>query len=180
MEVAATGENLKSGIAFFGVGEASFDFVGDIGNGIGGSSADVDLLNLDGGFESVGVIDIDEDGVIKIDAIIIDRRIGFFEHADDNEFGVVVLESAGENISGAEKFSGKVVADDGGVVIGFVVLEKLTIFERKLGGVHEVGIGGDNVDGLVRFVANSDGGNAGCDRSGGLDVAEFGNGGRVS
>ena len=92
---------------------------------------------------------------------------------------VAVLESASENVGSAEELGGEIVTDDGGIVVGAGFFEELAVFESEFSGFDEIGIGSDDIDGLIGFVTNSNCGDVGGDRGDGFDIAELGDRGRV-
>ena len=72
------------------------DGFGNCRDGVGGFGADVDLLNLNGRFERAGEIDVDNDAIVEIDAIVVYRVVDFVENADDEEILTIVVEGFGE------------------------------------------------------------------------------------
>ena len=72
-----------------------------------------------------------------------------------------------------------VYANDGGIVVGAGFFEELAVFESEFSGFDEIGIGSDDIDGLIGFVANSNCGDVGGDRGDGFDIAKLGDRGRV-
>ncbi len=92
---------------------------------------------------------------------------------------VAVLESASENVGSAEEFGGEIVTDDGGVVVGVGFFEELAVFESEFSGFGEIGIGSDDIDGLIGFATNSNCGDVGGDRGTGFDIAKLGDRDRV-
>ena len=159
-------------IAILGFGKTAANGVFGIVDGIGRLGTDVNLLNLNRGFESAGVFDVDQNCVVEIDVVVVDWVIELFKHADNHELLAVVAEGAGDSFGGAEERHGEVVADDGDVFAEAVVKE-LTGLEFQIQDFLEIITGSDDGVGLVDLFSNRDCGIANCDWGDTFDVFDF-------
>ena len=154
VKVAGARNDLEVFVAFFELLEFLFNLC-DSGFDIARSvRADVDLLNLNRRFEGAGVIDVDEDGIIEVDVIEIDRVVNLVEDADYHEHLVVVGESAGDGLWGAKERHCGFVSDDGDVFAEFVVKE-LAILQVEIKDFLEVVAGCDDGVVLVNLAGNA-------------------------
>ena len=168
MEIAGAGDDLEVFVAILESFELLADFC-DGGFDVARSvSADIDLLNLNRGFEGAGVIDADEDCVIEVDVVEVDRIVHFVEDTDDHELLVVVSESAGDCFRRAKEGHRGFVADDGDVFAKFVI-EELAVLEMKVEDVLEVVVGSNDGIVLVNLAGNRNGAIADGDWRGRLD-----------
>ena len=163
------GDNFETFVAVFGLAEFVVNLLDAFFDRIGGGGTDVDLLDLDGRFESAGEVEVDEDGIVEVDTVEVDRIVNFFEDADDHELLAVVVESFSDGLWAAVHFHGCVVAKDGDIFAKCGV-EELTVFKWNVDDVEQVGTGSDNVDVFVAAI---------CDGDGGIGNRDWGDSGNV-
>lgn len=169
------GDDFETFAAVFGLTEFVVNLLDAFFDGIGGGGTDVDLLDLDGRFESAGEVEVDEDGIVEVDTVEVDRVVNFFEDADDHELLAVVVESFSDGLWAAVHFHGCVVAKDGDIFAKRGV-EELAVFKWNVDDVEQVGAGGDNVDVFVVAICDSDGGIGNCDWGDSGNVRQVGDG----
>ena len=172
MEVFVAGNEDEISIAILGFGKTATNGVFGIVDGIGRLGTDVNLLNLNRGFESAGVFDVDQNCVVEIDVVVVDWVVELLKHADNHELLAVVAEGAGDSFGGAEERHGEVVADDCDV-FAEAIIEELASLEFQIQDLLEVVAGSDDGVGLVDLFANRDCGIANCDWGDTFDVFDF-------
>ena len=112
MEIITTVDDFETLVAIFGGGEFFGDSLGYFTDEVGGGGADVDLLNLNGGFEGTGEFEVNKDGAVEIDTVVVNGVVDFVKNADDHEMLAVVSEGFGEGLGAAEELHGYAVTED--------------------------------------------------------------------
>ncbi len=102
MKASFARDELKTFIATFGGREVLFDSFDCTSNGIGSVGANIDLLNLNGGFEGASKVNINKNGIVEVDAIEVDGVIDFGKHTNDHELLTVIIESLSDGFGTAK------------------------------------------------------------------------------
>ena len=103
MEVFVARNEDEISITILGFGKTAANGVFGIVDRISRLGTDVNLLNLNRGFESAGVFDVDQNCVVEIDVVVVDWVVELFEYADNHELLAVVAEGAGDRFGGAKE-----------------------------------------------------------------------------
>ena len=103
MKVFVTGNEGEGAVAILGLSEFFLDVGLCVSNGVNSLGTDVDLLNLNRGFEGAGIFDVNQNCVVEVDVVVVDWVVNLVEHADDHELLTVVAEGAGDGFGGAEE-----------------------------------------------------------------------------
>ena len=126
VKVAVSGDDLEVFVTILELFELLFNLSDsgvDVARSVG---ADIDLLNLNRRFEGAGEVDVDQNGVIKVDVIEIDWIVHLVENAYDHELFVIVGESASDGFGRTEERHRGFVANDSNV-FAELVIEELAI-----------------------------------------------------
>ncbi len=107
-------------VALFDLGQLSFNLFREGSEGASVFGFDVDLLDLERDALGLQEVGVDENGVIEINVIIIDRVFFVVEETGDKESDAEGGESATDGILGTKEPEREIAADGGGV--GLVVI----------------------------------------------------------
>ena len=175
VKIFVAGDKGEGAVAILGFSEFFLDVCLNVGNSVNCLGTNVDLLNLNRRFEGAGVLDVNQNCVIKIDVIVVDWVINLIENTDNHELLAVVAKSAGDGFGGAEERHREVVADDRDVFAEAVV-EELAILKFEIENILKVIVRSNNCVRLVNVFADRDCSIANCDWSNAFDVFDLADG----